>query len=84
MTPQQQHIYRYIGKFGYAHPAKLIGQIYEGKKFPAELSKRCRELRAMGLLESERDGKYEKFFLPPRPRGINIAAGNRTLQGRLI
>ena len=64
MTPQQAHIYAYIREYGFAHPAKLIGSIYKGKKFPAELSKRCRELRAQGYLQSHQDGKFEKYYLP--------------------
>lgn len=56
-------IIKYIKEFGSLTPAKMIGKFYENKIWPAELSKRCRELRSQKRLYSERDGKFEVFYL---------------------
>ncbi len=87
MTPQQQQIFSYIQEFGSALPAKLIGSIYRGKIFPAELSKRCRELRAKKILRSERDGKFERFFMAESPpqtyKELVVTSRFQTLRVRL-
>ncbi len=44
-------------------PAKIGGHIYRGIMFGSETSKRCRELRAKGVLRSEGAGKFERYFL---------------------
>lgn len=60
---QHDLIRKYCEKYGSILPAKLYGEVFEGQMLGSELSKRCRELRAKGILESKRDGKFERFYL---------------------
>lgn len=63
---QKQLIKEYLYQFGSILPAKLAGVVYKGEMFGSETSKRCRELRAEGMLVSEGDGKFERFYLKGR------------------
>jgi hypothetical protein len=56
-------IIEYIKEFRLLTPAKMIGGFYRNKIWPAELSKRCRELRSQGILDSRKEGKFEVFYL---------------------
>lgn len=60
---QYQLILRYLEEFGSIVPAKVGGSEYRGGFFGSETSKRCRELRKRGMLRSEKDGKFERFYL---------------------
>ena len=60
---QQQLILGYINKYGSILPAKCAGFIFDGEMMGSETSKRCRELRKKGILRSEKDGKFERFYL---------------------
>jgi hypothetical protein len=60
---QKPLIIEYIKEHGSILPAKIGGKIYKGTMFGSETSKRCRELRADGKLESKPDGKFERFYL---------------------
>lgn len=62
--PQKDLILQYIDEHGSITPAKVLGHSYRGGIIPAEASKRCREMRAKGILVSEKDGKFEKFRRP--------------------
>jgi len=62
---QTQLIIDYIKEFGSIIPAKMSGVIYKEQMLGSESTKRCRELRAKGILVSEREGKFEKFRLKP-------------------
>ena len=53
---------RYVEKFGSIIPAKMGGKVFMDTMFGSETSKRCRELRREGKLDSERVGKFEKFY----------------------
>lgn len=60
---QQQLIREYCEIHGSILPAKISGVIFMGKMFGSETSKRCRELRKQGILKSEKDGRFERFYL---------------------
>lgn len=60
---QKQLVLTYIREFGSIIPAKIYGEVYLGVMFGSETSKRCRELRADGILQSEPSGKFERFYL---------------------
>lgn len=60
---QHQLILDWIQEHGSILPAKLYGTIYKGEMMGSELSKRCRELRKKGKLRSEKEGRFEKFYL---------------------
>ena len=76
---QRELIMCYLWEHKSIIPAKMSGEIYRGTMFGSETSKRCRELRKEGKLESVQDGKFEKFFAAgekpkeiPTYKGINI------------
>lgn len=60
---QKQLIIEYIKEHGSIVPAKEHGFPFKGGFLGSESSKRCRELRKDGILRSERDGKFERFYL---------------------
>ena len=60
---QKQLILEWIKEFGKITPAKMSGYIYKGIMFGSESSKRCRELREEGKLQSYSDGKFEVFSI---------------------
>lgn len=62
---QKQLILEYIKEYGRIMPAKMAGEVYKGEMFGSETSKRCRELRKVGILEGFREGKFEVFKLKP-------------------
>lgn len=69
---QKDLIISYIREHGSILPAKLYGELYLGTMFGSELSKRARELRAKGILRSEPDGKFERYFMAEiSPREMN-------------
>lgn len=61
---QKQLILEYVKEYGSIVPAKMSGEMFMGKMFGSETSRRCRELRADGRLRSEGLGKFERFYLP--------------------
>jgi len=62
MKTQYQIIKDWITQNGSILPAKMSGVIFEDTMFGSETSKRCRELRKMGLLRSEQEGRFERFY----------------------
>lgn len=60
---QKELILDYIKTHGSILPAKVGGLIHKGVMLGSESSKRCREMRAAGLLTSHNDGKFEVFTL---------------------
>lgn len=60
---QKDLVIRYLQERGNIIPAKIAGLIYLGHMFGSETSKRCRELRKQGVLQSYNDGKFEVFKL---------------------
>ena len=60
---QHELIISYVKEFGKITPAKMYGKIYRDYMFGSETSKRARELRTKGILESKTDGKFEVFWL---------------------
>ena len=70
MMKQKEFILEYITETGSITPARMIGKLYKANDgetymFPSELGKRCREMRAAGILDSEPDKdnpKFERFF----------------------
>jgi hypothetical protein len=59
---QKDLILEYLKEFGSIVPAKMAGKIYKGIMFGSETSKRCRELREDNLIDSEPDGRFERFY----------------------
>lgn len=59
---QSQLVRKYISEFGFIIPAKNIGRNYGGGFFGAELSRVCRKLREEKVLESYKEGKFERFY----------------------
>ena len=62
---QHELVISWVKSFGSILPAKMSGRIWNGVMFGSETSKRCRELRKQGKLRSEKEGKFERFFLVP-------------------
>lgn len=60
---QYQIIKDYIKEHGSILPAKMSGVVYHDTMFGSETSKRCRELRKAGILESTKEGRFERFTL---------------------
>ena len=75
---QHEGIIKYIEKYGSILPAKKGGEImnfdngYYEVMFGSETSKRCRELRSAEILKSEKDGKFERFYLTKRAGGKKV------------
>ena len=67
---QQQLILGYINKYGSILPAKCAGLIFDGEMMGSETSRRCRALRKQGILRSEKDGKFERFYLATQSTGM--------------
>ena len=61
---QKQLLIEYIREHGSVVPARLGGEVYLGKMFGSEITRRARELREAGVLQSEPSGKFERFYLP--------------------
>lgn len=83
---QKELVIEYIKEFGSITPAKISGFIYKGIMFGSETSKRCRELRASGVLESHENGKFEVFTLnninSNNSSNLTLKSLNLTLQNR--
>lgn len=60
---QKELIIEYIKEFGSILPATMSGKKYMRTLFGSEISRRCRELRAEGKLESIGEKRFERFFL---------------------
>lgn len=59
---QHALVLKYIQQYGSILPAKMAGFKYLDGMFGSEAPKRCRELRAKGVLISKEDGKFERFY----------------------
>lgn len=77
---QAELIIEYIKEFGQITPAKMSGTIYKDEMFGSEVSKRCRELRARGTLESQQIGKFEVFKLKEK-KNLEIPKWKQRLSG---
>lgn len=60
---QHQLILEFIKQKGSILPAKMQGYIFMGHMMGSELPRRCRELRKQGKLRSQKEGRFERFFL---------------------
>lgn len=60
---QKQLIIQYIKDHGSILPARMSGKVYMKTMFGSEVSRRCRELRAEGVLTSKGEKRFERFFL---------------------
>ena len=63
MLTQKQLIIKFCERYGSILPAKMGGRIMWRYMFGSETSRRCRELRAEGILRSEGDKRFERFYL---------------------
>jgi hypothetical protein len=59
-------IIEYLKKYKTITPALMSGNFYKNTIFGSEISRRARELRSKGILNSIRDGRFEVFFLKDR------------------
>ena len=69
---QHELVLNYVRAFGSILPAKMSGRIWNDTMFGSETSKRCRELRKQGKLRSEKEGKFERFYLVEVPSEIQF------------
>ena len=60
---QKSLIMKYVMRFGSILPAKMAGHVMWRNMFGSETSRRCRELRAEGLLISQGEKRFERFYL---------------------
>ncbi len=60
---QSDLILSYLKEHDSITPARMTGKIFMGTMFGSEISRVCRTLRAEGKLQSERVGKFEKFYI---------------------
>jgi hypothetical protein len=63
---QHTLIIEYLKKYKTITPAIMGGNFYKNTIFGSEVGRRARELRASGVLNSFRDGRFEVFFLKNR------------------
>lgn len=64
---QQELVIQFIKQHGSILPAKMGGRIYLGEMFGSETGRRCRNLRNKGILRSQQEGRFERFFLVDVP-----------------
>ena len=72
MITQKELVLEYIKEYGSILPAHMSGKTYQGIMFGSETSKRCRELRMEGVLRSDPDGKFERFFLKQEAKQLSL------------
>ncbi len=60
---QNTLIKNWILENGSILPAKIAGVVFQGVMFGSESSKRCREMRARGIVHSAKDARFERFSL---------------------
>lgn len=60
---QKNLILSYLKENDFIIPAKMSGKVFKGTMFGSEASRVCRTLRSEGKLQSERVGKFEKFYI---------------------
>ncbi len=65
---QHELIIEWVKENGSILPAKMGGKFYKDGIFGSETSKRCREMRMKGILNSVKDGKFERFYLVDKPQ----------------
>ena len=84
---QKKLILEYVDEYRSILPAKIAGKIYKGVMFGSETSKRCRELRKAGMLNSHSEGKFtvytRRVMVAPVFQGIldNISPLQRLFPG---
>lgn len=64
---QRNLVLTYLKENDSITPARMTGKVFKGTMFGSEISRVCRTLRAEGKLQSERVGKFEKFFIKAKP-----------------
>ena len=67
LTPTQRQVMEYIFEFGSIVPARMGGNSYQGAIFGSETTKRCRELRNFGLIESTKKERRMGVFTLKEP-----------------
>jgi hypothetical protein len=72
MRTQKELILAYVRENESIIPAKMTGRVWQGQMFGSEVSRRCRDLRKEGKLESHALGKFEMFELPQSKYQMHI------------
>ncbi len=60
---QKELIIKYCEEHSSIVPAMCANKAYRDNWFGSELARVCRKMRTAGILTSQQDGKYEKFYL---------------------
>ncbi len=68
---QSQLILSYLKENDSITPAKMTSKVFKGTMFGSEVSRVCRSLRAKGKLQSERAGKFEKFYITKQNKSFS-------------
>lgn len=64
---QAQILLQIIKDKGSVIPSKMCGQVYNGVMCGSDFPRRARALRKQGILRSEKEGRFERFFLVAVP-----------------
>lgn len=73
---QHDLILEFIKQKGSILPAKMGGYQFMGEMFGSETNRRARELRKRGILRSEKEGRFERFFLVNPPMKVYRVVGD--------
>ena len=91
LADSQKLVYEFVKEYGYIIPARMGGKFYrpQGRpqgQFGSETTKRCRELRGLGLLEDDKEhnegrmGAFKLRILKPLTPEESKAESQRFLQ----
>lgn len=64
---QSQLLLQIIKDKGSVVPSKMCGNIYNGIMCGSDFPRRARDLRKKGILRSEQEGRFERYFLVDVP-----------------
>lgn len=74
---QAQILLQIIKDKGSVIPSKMCGRVYNGLMCGSDFPRRARALRKQGILRSEKEGRFERFFLVEVPVKTYKVLGDR-------
>lgn len=74
---QAQLLLQIIKDKGSVIPSQMCGQVYNGVMCGSDFPRRARALRKQGILRSEKEGRFERFFLVAVPMKVYRVVGDR-------